>query len=269
MTSLACIKKTELKESSETESEISDFELEEDSDEEEEVNYEELLGKDSYKRLYEYFYSKCGHHYLFMDDYFKGSPKWDEICRKHRDHEDRMKLKEKLDYKSIQKFINESPNEIKNIFQDLIENGVIREPGMWYYEKKNSFESLDEFVDQFWDEIGESWMIYPCKDRLRNLKEDTDSYIWESTKELVGKLHKMIYWSKVNLIDLVIQIKKKERIGKDFLSKCIEIIKEIDEGEERNIEKYGYEHNTQDWVYMNNSANADSVLDYCCEKLSK
>ena len=165
-------------------------------------------------------------------------------------------------------FSNKSEDKIKNIFQDLIENGVIREPGMWYYEKKNSFESLDEFVDEFWDEIGESWMIYPCKDRLRNLKEDKDSNIWESTKELVGKLHKMIYWSKVNLIELVIKIKKTDRIGKDFLSRCIETIKKIDEREDRNIEKYGYEHNTQDWVYMNNSANADSVLDYCCEKLS-
>ena len=64
------------------------------------------------------------------------------------------------------------------------------------------------------------------------------------------------------------KIKKKEKLSKNFLLKCIDTIKKIDEREERNIEKYGYEYNTQDWVYMNNSVNAESVLDYCCEKLS-
>ena len=148
MTSLTCIKKTELEESSQSESEISDFELEEDSDEEEEINYEELLGPDLYKKLYEYFYSKCGHHYLFLDDYFKGSPKWNDICRKHRDHDDRMKLKEKLDYESIQKFINESPYEIRNIFQDLIENGVIRERHVGVIDKRVWEETCASYLNE-------------------------------------------------------------------------------------------------------------------------
>jgi hypothetical protein len=246
-----------------------DTDSEEDDEDDEDIDFKELLGEELYEKLYEYFFQKCGHHYMFMDDTYNDSPIWGQICRKYKDHDDMMKEMNKLESESIQKFIHDSPDWVKKHFQDLHEEGIICSPGEWYFGKQGSFESLEEFIKEFWSEIGESWMIYPCKNKLKDIKEEKDSYIWDSTKELVGKLNKMIYWSKVNLIDIVIQIKEKETITKDFLTKCIEVIKEINEQEERNIEKYGHDFKNAQYNSDVNTVNAESVLNYCCEKLVK